>query len=104
MAVRQSQQLDLHAMSVDELVALDALVLESIQDRKKRLEAKLALINSHVVQAATPRRRRGVKKGTRLRAKYVGPNGETWSGRGLRPRWLSELMALGHKPERYLLG
>ena len=28
-------------------------------------------------------------------AKYRGPNGETWSGRGLTPRWLAALLAQG---------
>ena len=27
-------------------------------------------------------------------AKYRGPNGETWSGRGLMQRWLVALVAL----------
>ncbi len=26
-------------------------------------------------------------------AKYRGPNGETWSGRGLTPRWLTTLVS-----------
>lgn len=28
-------------------------------------------------------------------AKYTGPNGELWSGRGLMPRWLKALVAQG---------
>ena len=36
-------------------------------------------------------------------AKYRGPNGELYSGRGLMPRWLSALVAEGHRKEEYLI-
>jgi DNA-binding protein H-NS len=34
-------------------------------------------------------------------AKYRGPNGETWSGRGLTPRWLSALISEGKTKEEF---
>jgi DNA-binding protein H-NS len=36
-------------------------------------------------------------------AKYTGPNGETWSGRGLMPKWLSALVAGGRAKEEFLI-
>ena len=47
------------------------------------------------------KRKRGVPKGTRLRAKYRNPLNpkETWAGRGLKPRWLSDLLRQGRKLE-----
>lgn len=36
-------------------------------------------------------------------AKYTGPNGETWSGRGLTPRWLSALVAQGRTKEEFAI-
>ncbi|WP_114969832.1 H-NS family nucleoid-associated regulatory protein [Rhodoferax ferrireducens] len=36
-------------------------------------------------------------------AKYRGPNGETWSGRGLTPRWLAALVAQGHAKEEFTI-
>ena len=41
------------------------------------------------------------KKATVLAAKYRGPNGEAWSGRGLMPRWLTALVAQGKKKEEF---
>jgi DNA-binding protein H-NS len=35
--------------------------------------------------------------------KYRGPNGETWSGRGLMPRWLATLVAQGQGKEAFLI-
>ena len=36
-------------------------------------------------------------------AKFRGPNGETWSGRGLTPRWLSALLADGRTKEEFAI-
>ena len=36
-------------------------------------------------------------------AKFRGPNGETWSGRGLMPRWLAALVAEGSKKEDFAI-
>lgn len=36
-------------------------------------------------------------------AKFRGPNGETWSGRGLMPRWLSALVAQGKSKEEFAI-
>lgn len=44
------------------------------------------------------------KKGaSAVAAKYRGPNGETWSGRGLTPRWLAALVAQGQKKEDFAI-
>jgi DNA-binding protein H-NS len=39
--------------------------------------------------------------GTSVAAKFRGPNGETWSGRGLSPRWLSALVSQGKTKEDF---
>ena len=36
-------------------------------------------------------------------AKYRGPNGETWTGRGLMPRWLAALVAQGQTREEFAI-
>ena len=36
-------------------------------------------------------------------AKYQGPNNETWSGRGLTPRWMATLLAQGQKKEDFAI-
>ena len=38
-----------------------------------------------------------------VEAKYSGPEGQTWSGRGLSPKWLAALVAQGAKREDYLI-
>lgn len=45
---------------------------------------------------------RAVRKSANpVAAKYRGPNGEVWSGRGLMPRWLSSLVEQGHTKESF---
>jgi DNA-binding protein H-NS len=41
------------------------------------------------------------KAGVAVAAKYRGPNGETWSGRGLTPKWLAALIAQGQTKESF---
>lgn len=41
------------------------------------------------------------KAGVTVAAKYRGPNGETWSGRGLTPKWLAALIAQGQTKESF---
>ena len=41
--------------------------------------------------------------GTVVAAKFMGPDGETWSGRGLMPRWLSSLVAQGKSKEDFAI-
>jgi DNA-binding protein H-NS len=35
--------------------------------------------------------------------KYQGPNGETWTGRGLMPRWMAALVAEGKSKEDFAI-
>ena len=44
------------------------------------------------------------KAGTVVAAKYRGPTGETWTGRGLMPRWLSALVAQGQTRDEFAIG
>ena len=41
--------------------------------------------------------------GVSVAPKYRGPNGETWSGRGLTPRWLAALEAQGSRKEDFAI-
>lgn len=50
-------------------------------------------------KVAKPSKRAGVA----VAPKYRGPNGETWSGRGLMPKWLSSLVAQGQSKESFAI-
>ena len=52
------------------------------------------------VKATEPKSK---KAGTPVAAKYKGPNGETWSGRGLMPRWMAALVAQGQSKQSFAI-
>ena len=57
-------------------------------------------------KAVVPGKRAGaaVKKASNpVPAKFRGPQGESWSGRGLMPRWLSALVAQGQSKETFAI-
>lgn len=41
--------------------------------------------------------------GSTVAAKFRGPGGETWSGRGLMPRWMAALVAQGRQKEDFAI-
>ena len=54
--------------------------------------------------AAKVARNKAIKgAATTVAAKYRGPTGETWSGRGLTPRWLAALLTQGKKKEDFVI-
>ncbi len=56
-------------------------------------------------KAPSPAARGGAAKKTAntVAAKFRGPEGQTWSGRGLMPRWLSALVAEGQPKENFVV-
>jgi DNA-binding protein H-NS len=47
-------------------------------------------------------RRQRSDKGVKLKPKYLGPNGEIYTGRGPTPKWLKALERKGEKREKFL--
>lgn len=65
---------------------------------------KSAISKSRVNATVKPARGQYTKKlGITVAPKYRGPSGETWSGRGLMPRWLSALVAQGEAKEKFAI-
>lgn len=85
----QAAKAEAIASAVAEVKALmeaKGVTLEMLGGRKARTPRAAA--------AAAPKQTRSTK-GAKVPAKYQGPDGETWSGRGLRPKWLREALAAG---------
>ena len=53
-------------------------------------KAKAAKVNSGAKKTAKP-----------VEAKYRGPNGESWSGRGLMPKWMKALVVEGKSKQDF---
>ena len=72
----------------------------SLTDLIKRWSVALARMGAVVGGA-----RVGVSalKGIKVPPKYRGPSGETWAGRGAKPRWLVEAIKGGKKLDDFLI-
>ena len=54
--------------------------------------------------AAAPKARKSATQGTKVAAKYRHPEtGQTWSGRGILPKWMTEEIAKGRKREDFAI-
>jgi DNA-binding protein H-NS len=100
------QRINLTSMDVQSLVSLRARIDETLKDRRRELEKQLRDLGAATDGARVGRGRRGVSvlKGRKVPAKYRGPSGETWAGRGAKPRWLAEAIKAGQSPEDFLIG
>jgi DNA-binding protein H-NS len=94
-----------------------ATVLQKVQEKQqeRQEEAKAALlaefrqkaaslglqVNLELLETPAPTRRRRSDTGQILPVRYRGPNGETWSGRGHPPNWLTGLEAVGRNREEF---
>ena len=98
--------IDLHALSLKDLKDLQSQVVKAIanfEDRRKRevlmeldeIARSKGFSLSELTNVAPMRKR------SPSMAKYANPanKADTWSGRGRKPRWFSEALAEGHKPE-----
>lgn len=89
-----------------------ALMQEAEAARKTERNAALAEIRAtmarhdiSVADLALPTTRRGrSESAAKVPAKYVHPlTGERWSGRGLKPRWLTAELAAGKPLESFIV-
>lgn len=99
-------KIDLNSLSLKDLKDLQSQVARAISGyedrRKKELIAELDEIakakgfSFAELTGASPGRKRSPSV-----AKYANPANaaDTWSGRGRKPRWFSEALANGKKPE-----
>jgi DNA-binding protein H-NS len=78
----------------DEIAEVLKSRAESLQREIDRLVGPTSTAHDH---------RRGLRKGQKIAPKYQGPHGEKWSGRGLKPRWLTAAMSEGKRLEDFLI-
>lgn len=91
--------------TVQEILAKMQAFGITVKDLQSRVagggKAKTAKAAGKSIRAGAARKNKGAT--TVVAPKYRGPNGETWSGRGLTPRWLSTLVAQGRMKEDFAI-
>lgn len=71
--------------------------------RRKGGKAKPGRAKAGDASKGKSKRAASAKKASTVTPKFRGPNGETWTGRGLMPRWLSALVAQGRHKEEFAI-
>jgi DNA-binding protein H-NS len=80
------------------------ITVKDLQAVKSRKADKVGRGKAKVNVGKEPKVVKTTKKSTTpVAAKFRGPNGETWSGRGLTPRWLATLIAQGQTKDAFAI-
>ena len=88
----------LKGMNVEALMSLRDQVNKRLLERRAEIEKELAAFDGHKGNSG-----KSSMKGKKVPPKYRSPSGETWAGRGARPRWMVEALKKGKKIESFLI-
>ncbi len=101
------------APSLSDLIAQKAALERQIRDAQALVKSDAIaqvrkLMSEHGLSSAdllyTPKDKQGAKRGTKVQPKYRDPiSGLTWSGRGLRPKWLSVALGEGKRLQDFAI-
>jgi DNA-binding protein H-NS len=79
----------------------DEVRVALLQEFRERAAAIGMRVSLEPLTALSQTRKTRFDAGMPLPAKYQGPNGEAWSGRGIAPRWLKALELEGRNREEF---
>ena len=89
---------NLGSMSVEQLLQLRDDVGKELNRKSTELRSQLARLGGEIAQS---RGRGSSLKGKKVPAKYRDKAGNTWAGRGAKPRWLVAAIKEGKKLEEF---
>ena len=98
-------KVSLSGMTVEALMDLRKRVDEILHRRRVELEKQLERMEAFAVVGGARVVRGGgsALRGRKVPPKYRGHSGETWAGRGAKPRWLVDAIKEGKKLEDFLI-
>ena len=91
---------NLRSMSVEQLLQLRDDVGKELNRKTVVLRSQLARLGGEI---ASSRGRGGSLRGKKVPPKYRDRSGNTWAGRGARPRWLVAAIKEGKKLEDFAI-
>ena len=97
---------NLSGMTVEALMDLRKRIDEMLLERRAELEKRLERMDRAIAVVGGARVVRGggsALRGRKVPPKYRDPSGETWAGRGARPRWLVAAIKGGKKLDDFLI-
>ena len=97
-------KVNLSRMTVEALMDLrervEGLLSErhaELQEQLERMDRAIAVVSSRGGQGGS------ALKGKKVPPRYRSPSGETWAGRGAKPRWLVAAIKGGKKLDDFLI-
>jgi DNA-binding protein H-NS len=92
-------------MNVQALMDLRKRIDERLAECRTELEKQLERMDGAIAPLTRARGKvpASALRGRKVAPKYRGPSGETWAGRGARPRWLVAAIKEGQKLEDFLI-
>jgi DNA-binding protein H-NS len=96
---------NLSRMNIESLMNLRKRVDERLLECRAEIEKQLERMDRAIggERTAGGRRRISLLKGRKVAPKYRSRSGETWAGRGARPRWLVAAIKQGKKLDDFLI-
>ena len=98
---------NLSRMTIEALMDLRKRVDETLLERRAVIQKQLERMGRAIAVVGGARVVRGgggsPLRGRKVPPKYRGPSGETWAGRGARPRWLVAAIKGGKKLDDFLI-
>jgi DNA-binding protein H-NS len=96
---------DFHATVQDILAKMAAfgITVKDLQSGKGKSKAGRAVKGKTGAAKSVKAPKAARKASNPVAPKYRGPHGETWTGRGLTPKWLSTLVAQGQSKDSFLI-
>jgi DNA-binding protein H-NS len=96
---------NLSKMSVGDLMDLREQVNAHLLKHRAELQQQFDRLDGAVALLDGPRAkgRASALQGRKVPPKYRGPSGETWAGRGMKPKWLVAAMKDGKKLDHFLI-
>jgi DNA-binding protein H-NS len=86
----------LKGMNVQALLSLRTQIDERLAELRKELTKQLAALDGQA-------KGKGSMKGRKVPPKYRSPQGDTWAGRGARPKWMVEALKKGRRMDDFLI-
>ena len=97
-------KVSLSGMTVEALMDLRKRVEEMLLEHRAELQKQLEKMDASVGgRRVVVRGGESALMGRKVPPKYRGRSGETWAGRGARPRWLVAAIKGGKKLEDFLI-
>ena len=97
-------KVNLSGMTVEALMDLRKRVDKTLLEHRVELQKQLERIAVVGGRRVVVRGGGSALRGRKVPPKYRGPSGETWAGRGARPRWLVAAIKGGKKLDDFLIG